>query len=116
MADRFIIGALSSQSLSRNNGAAAAISLYANTSRLLINHVATGANSDLLIYVSPTDQGNLNLNTIINQCARIQRGQIFNLNIGSERTRPSPGFLYANFITAFAGNSIVNFGQLVETY
>lgn len=116
MADRFIIGAFSSTSLARTNGAAAAVSIYANTSRLLISSTSESAGSDLLVYVSPTDQGNLDLNTIIDQCARLQRGQILNLDIGSERTRPSPGFLYANYITSFAGNSLVNFGQLVETY
>ena len=118
MAEQGLIGAFQSLAGARTNGTGLAVEIYENTSRLLINHIdVVNANNDLLFFVSPTNQGLLDLNTIIDQCARIRQGQILNLDIGSSRTRPSPGFMYANFITSFAGGSkIVNFGQIVETY
>ena len=113
MAERGLVGALISSALGRSVAGNAAVAIYANASELIINHNKA---EDLLFYVSPTDQGTLDLNTITNQCAIIRRDQIFRLKIGSERTRPSPGYMYANFVSGTSNFGQVNFAQIVETY
>ena len=114
MADRGVQGAFLSASAARTDGAGVAVAIYANTSELVITRATTGSDI-LLFYVSATDQGSLDLNTIIEQCAQIHQNQIFRFKLGSERTRPSPGYMYANFVTGGALGQ-VNFGQIVETY
>ena len=113
MAEGGLVGALMSFAAGRTVAGNAAVAIYANASELIINH---NKSNDLLFYVSATDQGTLDLNTITNQCAVIRRDQIFRLKIGSERTRPSPGYMYANFVSGTVGEGQVNFGQIVETY
>jgi hypothetical protein len=130
MAVRFTKGPIGSVTPQLTEAATAAIPVYANTSAIEIQSFAneSGASSRfLLVYFSPTDVGSLDLNTIRDQCLPLasaveQAGASIRLEIGSERTRPSAGFIYCNFMINPTGGipgispTYVSICQIMENY
>ena len=109
MATLALWGPLATSALNRTAAAANKVDINANTHTLVIQHAS--ATHDLLFFVSPTDVGALDLNTIPTQCTVIAPEHRLVLEIGEERLRPSSGFMYANYVTG--GGGFVNFGQIV---
>ena len=105
-------------------GLCEAIAIHANTSTIMIQcfknpppHTA-GYWPNVLVYFSPTDVGILDLNTITAQCAAVNEGQLYTFNIGPERKRTTPGYLYVNWRTGAvpAARGWINIAQVLENY
>tara|TARA_Y100000034_G_scaffold136796_1_gene215830 strand:+ start:1601 stop:1996 length:396 start_codon:yes stop_codon:yes gene_type:complete len=131
MAERFTKGPVASVSPQLTEAGTAAIPVYANTSTIEVQSFAYegGAFARLLLfYVSPVDVGVLDLNTIVTSCLFLPSdingtsGGFITLDIGSERTRPSPGFIYCNFMVNPTGGvpaispTYVSVCQIMENY
>jgi len=113
----YTYGPLEATAYSRSVAGAEATRLRDNCRKLMVGNLATNPAYYLLFYVSPTDVGILDLNTIIDQCALIPPERQLILNLGSATGRPTSGYAYYNFKTGGpAGNLTLNFVQIVDGY
>ena len=109
----YVTGPFLSSQYQRNNAGATGTQLQRNTRELLVQNI--DATRIVLLYITDRDQGVLDLNTIPSQCTIIPPRSTLRLELGSERTRPTTGWIYYNY-TSGAGNQPVNVCQLLGNY
>ena len=116
---RFALGPLFSSSAARRATPTTAdpIEIKANTTTITINTQAKDAGQDLLLFFGATSLTSFDLHLITDQCALLAPTDTFYFNIGSERSRPNSGYIYAQYVAgAHPILKSVNFGQIVGNY
>ena len=92
------------------------ITIKPNAKQVVLNTAAMSPGDDCLIYIGATRLQNFDLHLIADQCGLLGAGDLFYFNIGSERSRPNSGYIYAQFVAGFVGQKSVYYTQLVGNY
>lgn len=113
---RFTTGFFTSLSAARTASAFAGdpIELVGNAKDICINH--SDPDDALLVYIGSTSIASFDLHLIDDQCASVAAAETFYFPIGSDRSRPSSGYIYGQFVAGMVGTKSVNFCQIVGNY